>query len=257
MGGNIQTQSAIEAKALTKRFRPTTRWKDLLRWQFERPEVTALDGVDLHVSAGELVGLVGPNGAGKSTLLRAIAGLLLPSSGSIHVFGCDTDRPDTRFREQVGYTVPDDRSHFWRLTGRQNLAFFAALHGHTGAESTDRVDWALDAVGMTEVADRSVREYSTGMRQRLGLGRGLLGDPELLLLDEPTRGLDPGNAHRVRVLIEEELVGRRGMTVLYATHNVGEMRHFCPRLLLLDQGRLLADGGYDDIEGALDEVFGL
>jgi len=248
--------NAIVASDVHKTFRPTTTWGDLLRGDWRKAEVTALAGVDLTVGQGELVGLAGPNGAGKSTFLRSVAGLLLPTQGSVHVCGLSSQRDDLEFKRTVGYAVGDERSHFWRLTGRQNLEFFATLHGYQGAELADRVAWVLDAVDLTAPADRAVRVFSTGMRQRLALARGLLGRPRVLLLDEPTRGLDPRNARRVRRFVREELLEAQKMTVIYATHNVTEMQDFCPRLVLLDQGKLVGDGAFDDVADAFESVFG-
>ena len=255
-GATIRPMFAVHAQALEKRFQPGTTWGDLLRGRLRRPPVQALRGVDLTVRPGELVGLAGPNGAGKSTLLRAIGGLLLPDVGQVHVFGRATSTHGVALRRDVGYAVADERSYFWRLTGRQNLAFFAALHGLGSEEARDRVDAALEVVDLVGPADRAVREYSTGMRQRLGLARSLLGDPRVLLLDEPTRGLDPRSAGRIRRFVCDELVGKRGMAVLYATHQIDEMRVLCPRLVLLAEGRVVGDGPFADLGDALSAVFG-
>ena len=247
---------AVEVRGLHKHYQPNVTWGDLLRGRFSRPAVTALGGVDLTVESGELVGLAGPNGAGKSTLLRSIAGLLLPDTGSVATFGRPSTEGSTEYKRLVGYTVADERSHFWRLSGRENLRFFAALHGYAGSARAQKVDEIAQAIGLTADADRAVREYSTGMRQRLALGRSLLGDPKLLLLDEPTRGLDPGHAERFRAMVVDELMGQRGMTVLYATHSVVEMRDFCPRVVLMGAGKIVEDGGFSQIQPHFDHVFG-
>ena len=224
---------------------------DLLRGRPRRASVQALDGVDLEVPTGTLVGLVGPNGAGKSTLLRILAGLVVRDSGELAVLGRSPDDDDAEYRRQVGYAVSDERSHFWRLTGRENLRFFAALNG----ASTARITSALAEVGLAEAADRPVREYSTGMKQRLSLARALLGEPRVVLLDEPTRGLDPGGAARLRQLVRQELLGRRGATVVYATHDLSEMRDFCEALLVLSRGRVVATGAWDAVAPAFSQVF--
>jgi len=247
--------SAIEVIELHKRFRPTTSWSDIVRGRLRRDEVTALRGVSLSVGAGELVGLAGPNGAGKSTLLRAIGGLLVPNEGTVHVFGQQLATDEGAYKKAVGYALGDERSHFWRLTGIENLRFFAALHGYHGAENRDRIDHVIDVVDLSDVAGRPVREYSTGMRQRLSIARGLLGEPRVLLLDEPTRGLDPSASRRIRDFVANELVTNRGVTVVYATHQVDEMRDFCPRMLLLSAGTLVADGPFESMQSAFAEVF--
>ncbi|MFT5432031.1 MAG: ABC-2 type transport system ATP-binding protein, partial [Myxococcota bacterium] len=238
---------AVDVAGVHKSFRPNTTWSDILRGRFTRPPIAALSGIDLRVKRGELVGLAGPNGAGKSTLLRSVAGLLLPDQGSVHVCGRTSARDDLAYRRSVGYAVGEERSHFWRLSGRDNLRFFAALHGLTGSAQAERIDEVLGIVQLHDEADRPVREFSTGMRQRLSLARGLLGRPDVILLDEPTRGLDPGNAARVRRFVLDDIIGRRGLTVLYATHNVSEMKELCPRVALISKGRIVADGPFDEV----------
>lgn len=246
---------AIEVKSLHKSFRPTTSWSDIIRGRFQRDELVALNGVSLSVGPGELVGLAGPNGAGKSTLLRAIGGLLVPNEGTVHVFGQQLVTNEREYKKTVGYALGDERSHFWRLTGVENLRFFAALHGLHGAENRDRIQHVIDVVDLTSVASRPVREYSTGMRQRLSIARGLLGEPKVLLLDEPSRGLDPSAARRIRDFVANELVAIRGVTVVYATHQIDEMRDFCPRMLLMNSGIVVADGPFDAMQDAFAEVF--
>ncbi len=231
--GGVSNAPAIELCALSKRFHPTTTWVDILRGRFSRPPVIALQDVNLQVAQGELLGLAGPNGAGKSTLLRLVAGLLLPETGEVRVLGQVPCQPT------VGYTVSGDRSHLWRLSGRENLRFFAALHGLRGTERQRRIDTVLGIVELdAAVAERPVREYSTGMRQRLSLARGLLGDPRVILLDEPTRGLDPAGAERFGAFIRDELVIQRGLTVLLATHSSRVMSELCTRVVHLEAGRL-------------------
>jgi len=216
--------------------------------------VLALQNVDLSLEPGVLVGLAGPNGAGKSTLLRSIAGLLTPDTGLVEVCGRSVGREHS-IAEVVGYALSDERSHFWRLSGHENLRFFAILHGLRGAEREQRIAEVASVVDLNDALKRPVREYSTGMRQRLSLARALLGQPDVLLLDEPTRGLDPGSAQRFRAFISEELVTRLGKTVLYATHQIDEMKHFCPRVLLMNKGQIVADGPFDSLTEQFDAVF--
>jgi len=170
--------------------------------------------------------VMGPNGAGKSTLLRILAGLIEPSSGVARVEG------------SVAFVVADERSFSWRLSGRHNLDFFASLHGFVGADARRRVCDALARAQLTDDADRPYREYSTGMRQRLALARGLLADADVFLLDEPTRGVDPEAAHVLRRFIRDELVGRAGRTVLLATHDLHEARELAARVAVLREGRI-------------------
>lgn len=244
----------LSVHELSKSFRPTSNWGQILRGQLRRPEVDAVSEVSFTVEKGELVGLAGPNGAGKSTLLRVISGLLEPTSGSVKAFGvCPND--GLPYRETVGFALGGDRSHFWRLSARENLAFFTALHGQSGSEAVHSIERVLGIVHLGEDADRPVREYSTGMRQRLSVARGLLGQPKLLLMDEPTSGLDPRSARRLREFVRDELVAEQQVTVLFATHQVQEMKEFCPRLLLMNDGKLVGDGSFDELADTFEEVF--
>ena len=199
--------------------------------------VQVLRGVDLELPRGQVLGLMGPNGAGKSTLLRLLAGLLIPDSGQLTVLGQQVQHAGVGFRRRVCYVVPDERSFSWRLTALQNLDFFASLYGLTGAPRRQRVERALELVGLTQDASRTVREFSSGMRQRLSLARGFLGDPELFLLDEPTRGLDPDAARELRQFLRGEVLDQ-GITALVATHDPTEAETLCDGVVRLRQGRL-------------------
>jgi ABC-2 type transport system ATP-binding protein len=249
------SEIAIQSRGLTKHFRSGTTFTDLLRGRLWGPRVDALRGVDLQVRGGEIVALVGPNGAGKSTLLRLVAGLLLPDSGSLLVEDVLSTAP--AFRRRVCYVVSDERSFSWRLNGLQNLEFFAALHGLRGSRSRQRIAEVLAFVELETEAGRPVREYSSGMRQRLALARGLLGDPKIFLFDEPTQGVDPRGAVRLRSLMRSKLVDA-GRTALVATHDLADVRQLCTRLVCLEQGRITKEGtpaeveklmGLSDVEG--------
>ncbi len=235
------SELAIECAALEKHFRSGASFTDLLRGRLRGRRIDALRGVDLAVRRGEVVALMGPNGVGKSTLLRCVAGLLLPDGGALAVLGEDVRRTGAAFRRRVCYVVSDQRSFSWRLSGEQNLEFFAALHGHSGREARARIASALEGVGLAAEARRPVREYSTGMRQRLALARGMLGAPEVWLFDELTRGVDPRAASSIRALIRAE-VQRHGRTALCATHDLADVAELCDRVLVLENGRVQAEG---------------
>jgi ABC-2 type transport system ATP-binding protein len=236
----------IHVVDLVKDFHSPASWGQILRGRLRGDVVRALGGVSLDVGEGEIVGLCGPNGAGKSTLLRILAGLVLPTSGVVTVCGADARLGNVAQRQRVSYVVGDERSFSWRLSGRQNLEFFAALHGEARRPGRARVQQLIDLVGMADCADRPFREYSTGMRQRFVLARGLLSDPRVLLLDEPTRGLDPVASATLRAFIRDDVVKAHGRTVLCATHDLGLVKALCDRVLVIDAGKVKATATPDE-----------
>ncbi len=207
--------------------------------------VQALDGVSLDVEPGDVVALLGPNGAGKSTLIRTLGTTVLPDAGTATVAGYDVVRDAVGARRSTGLVIGDERSHYWRLSGRRNLAFFAALAGMSRREAAARTARLMDEVGLADAADRPVLGYSSGMRARLSLARALLADPPVLLLDEPTRSLDPLAASRFRE-IAARLADRRRAAVLFATHDLHEAAAVAARILVLSAGRIVLDA---DTEG--------
>jgi ABC-2 type transport system ATP-binding protein len=209
-------------------------------WRGRGEPTEALRGLDLNIARGEVHGLLGPNGAGKTTLCRILATVLLPSSGSVRVLGYDVTRQATAVRRSIGVVFGGDRGLYPRLTARQNLRFWAALHGLPSAQGRAVGDRLLERVGLSERADERVEHYSRGMRQRLHLARGLVGDPALLLLDEPTSGMDPVAAIEFRTFVTE--LRDEGRTLLLATHNMAEAQQLCDRVTLIDQGCALATG---------------
>jgi ABC-2 type transport system ATP-binding protein len=202
--------------------------------------VQALDGVSLDVEPGEVVALLGPNGAGKSTLIRILATTVVPDAGSVTVAGHDVLRDAMSARRSLGVMMGDERSLYWRISGRRNLSFFAALVGLSRREAAARTERLLDEVGLTEAADRRVLGYSSGMRSRLSLARALLADPPLLLLDEPTRNLDPLAAVAFREtamrLARESRTG-----ILFATHDLHEAVAISTRILVLAGGQTVLE----------------
>jgi ABC-2 type transport system ATP-binding protein len=207
---------------------------------------TALLEVSLKVARGELLVIVGPNGSGKTTLLKILSCLILPTAGQLRVMGFDPIRQADRVKPFVGLVTGDKRSFYWRLSARENLLFFATLYGLKGPERRKRVDELIELLGI-EGPERRVEVLSGGMKQRLALARGLLGDPCLLLLDEPLRNLDPPTARNIQGFIRQELVGRRGKTVIYTTHSLPEAVAMADRVAVLNSGRLVAIGCLEEI----------
>jgi ABC-2 type transport system ATP-binding protein len=197
--------------------------------------VVALDGVTLEAAAGRVFGLVGPNGAGKSTLIRIISGLIDPDSGSVRVAGADTVTDRIEASRALGLVLADDRSLYWRLTGRQNLAFHGALYGMSREHAAARADELLERVGLAH-RDRRVFGYSTGMRASLGIARALMHDPPVLVLDEPTRSLDPIASRQTCDLLRE--LAADGRTVLLSSHRLEELERTADDVAVLLEGRI-------------------
>lgn len=211
--------------------------------------VQALDAVDLGVAAGEVVALMGPSGAGKSTLLRILATLVTPDAGSAAVCGADVVRDAGAVRRAIGLVLGDEHTWYWRLTGRANLEFFAALHGMRRPAARDAAQELLTAVGLDEAADLPVGGWSSGMRARLAVARGLLARPRVLLLDEPTRSLDVGTAATVRELVRDHVAG--GAAALLVTHSAEEAAALASRTVVLGRGRVVAQAGPSEALEAL------
>jgi len=242
---------AIDAVGIGKVFYPRAGVSELLRGRLRRPPVQALEDVSFRVAAGEVLCLMGPNGAGKSTLLRILAGLLAPSAGRARVLDADLAAPGQDFRRRVAFVVGEERSFHWPLTGHQNLAFFGALHGHAAGPARTQASALLDRVGLAAAADRLFSTYSRGMRQRLALARGLLGAPEVILLDEPTLGLDPQGARDLRRFLRDEVIHGAGRTAVIGTNDPAEARALGDRVLFLDQGQTRGEVPPDRIEAEL------
>jgi ABC-2 type transport system ATP-binding protein len=211
-----------------------------LRKAYPGAEAAAVDGLDLTVERGEFFGLLGPNGAGKSTTLSILCGLLRPDRGTVRVLGLDAATHSGRIKEVLGL-VPQEVALYAALSARENLVFFGRMHGLRGATLRRRVDECLALVGLEASADRSVSTYSGGMRRRANLAAGLLHRPAVLVLDEPTVGIDAQSRHAIFERLSELNRSDR-VTILYATHYMEEAQQLCSRVAILDQGRVLALG---------------
>jgi ABC-2 type transport system ATP-binding protein len=209
-------------------------------------EVVALRGVDLNVAAGEVVGLVGPNGAGKTTLLKIVSTLLQPTTGHVVVDGHDPRDDAQAVRDRIGLVLADDRALYWRLTGRENLEFFGVMHGLTPRDAKARAGVLLDRVGLAS-RDKLVFGYSSGMRARLSLARALLTRPPLLLLDEPTRALDPIASAAVGEMLRA--LAADGVAVFLSSHRLDEVENACDRIVVVTDGAVRFDGAVADLSG--------
>lgn len=233
---------AIKITNLTKRFTRTSGYLDLLPGFIrKRQYITAVRDASLEIKAGEFFGLLGPNGAGKTTLIKMLCTLILPTTGTASCDGHDVIKGEQKVKETVGLISAEERSFYWRLTGRQNLEFYASLHKLPGSTARERINELLALVGLTADADRRFQTYSTGMRQRLAIARGLLNNPRILFIDEPTKGLDPITAKNVREFLRNKLA-TDGRTIILATHFMAEAQELCDRVAIMNRGRIVTVG---------------
>jgi len=235
-------QIVVRVDGLTKRFPARRGLRETLLHPFAGTTVTVVSDVSFTAAAGEFVGLLGPNGAGKTTLLKMLSTLIIPDSGSASVDGYDVVRDAVMARTLVSPCLAMERSLYYRLTARQNLEVYADLQDVPRAERATRIDDVLSAVALQDTGAKLVGDFSSGMLQRLLIARALLTRPRLLLLDEPTRSLDPISAREFRTFLRDELARERGCAVILATHNAEEAFELCDRVAVLDRGRLLASG---------------
>ncbi len=225
-GTLLAVEFAIETHGLTKRF----------------GERTALDGIDLQVPRGSAFGFLGPNGAGKTTIIRTLLGLTRADAGTMQILGYPVPAERAAALQRVGAIVEEPRFHM-HLTGRENLRTIAAVRG---SEVDARIAPVLARVGLTDRADQKVKSYSMGMRQRLGVARCLLADPLLLILDEPTNGLDPGGIQEFREMIRA-MVEQEGRTVFISSHLLDEVEKTCDAAAIVDRGKIITQGAISDL----------
>jgi ABC-2 type transport system ATP-binding protein len=234
----------VIAKRLTKVFTRQQFRPFGLRRRQERiskcQAIRAVDAVDLKIPEGTVFGLIGPNGAGKTTLVKVLATLITPTSGIATVYGFDITTEARKVRAAIGLSVGGERSFYWRLSGWQNLEFFAALQGLAGREAERRIADLLVRLDLTDAKDVAFMKYSTGMKRKLDLARALLMDPPVLLLDEPTSSLDPFAAQTIRATIRD--LKQKGKTILLVTHNMYEAEQLCDVFGIMNHGQLTTIG---------------
>lgn len=211
--------------------------------------ITAVNKLNLHVMPGTIFGLLGPNGAGKTTIILMLLGLSEPTEGRAIVNGCDAAKNPLAVKSITGY-LPDNVGFYNELTGWENLSYTAALNGITGEQARKRIEAALERVGLAEKGNRKVGEYSHGMRRRLGIADLLVKDPQLLILDEPTLGLDPDGTERLLNLIVE-LARKDGRTILLSSHLLHQVQRICDQVGILVDGNLITCGTIRDLEAQL------
>ena len=209
---------------------------------FHRQSIVAVRELDLRVQAGEVYGLLGPNGSGKSTTLKIILGLVSPTRGKTEIFGRDSNQVASH--EAVGF-LPENPYFYKYLTGTETLRFFGKLCGLRGSQLQKRIDELLELVGLTNARYRRLGTYSKGMLQRIGLAQALINEPKLVVLDEPTAGVDPAGSREIRNLIVD--LKRRGITVLLSSHLLAQVQEICDRVGILANGALVREGRLEEL----------
>lgn len=229
---------AISINDLSKTYPPSfPRLKKLLRMEV-KPAVEALRKVSFEIGEGEIFGLIGRNGAGKTTLTKIIATLVQPTSGTVTVGGFDSIEDEIKVRSMIGLATAEERSFYWRLSCEKNMMFFARLYGMRDRDARRRIGEIFEQIGLTEIADRRFSNISTGNKQKLAVARALLPSPPILLLDEPTRSLDPLAAAGMRDLIRS----LDGVSILLTSHNLGEIEELCERVAIISKGEIKTVG---------------
>lgn len=246
---------AVEACQLSRDYVSTKR--SHLLGKKKTTVIRALDHIDFEILEGELFGLLGPNGAGKTTTVKVLCTLLEPTGGQAFVKGYDVVKDAANVRRIVNMVAGGERMLYYRLTGRENLNYFAELYDVPRGEVASRVNMLLELVGLSDRADDEVEKYSKGMKQRLQVCRGLVNDPEVLFLDEPTLGLDVNIAKDLRKFIRERIVEKEGKTVLLTTHYMYEAEELCDRVGFLSKGKLIAVGRPDELKREMPSGFSI
>jgi ABC-2 type transport system ATP-binding protein len=232
---------AVEVEDLVKSYPAHRRARELIRYPFRQRQELVLDGLCLSLDAGESLAILGANGAGKTTLLKVIAGLILPTHGRVLVNGFDVRTSAGQAQAGVSYCFSEERSFYWRLTGRENLEFFAALVDLHGSQARKTMSRLGEKLGIGSYLDRPFSHYSAGVRQRFALARALIGSPRILLLDEPTRSIDPVEARNIWSMVREDLIEDQGVTVILVTHQTQEAIAVCDRVAFIEDGTIAAE----------------
>jgi ABC-2 type transport system ATP-binding protein len=242
-------EASVQASNLTRIFEVKRKGAGFLgSIRRKKERILAADHISIAIKRGELFGLVGPNGAGKTTTIKMLCTLLLPTSGTAWINGHNVVEQRDKVRERINVVLGGERALYWRLTGRENLWAFSRFYNIPSNVANERITEVLELVDLTERADDRVERYSKGMKQRLQIARALLNDPEVLFLDEPTLGLDPDGARKIRQYIKG-LVAEKQVTVLLTTHYMYEAEEMCDRVAIIDKGKIVALGTPQELKG--------
>lgn len=217
---------------------PAVKVEDIVK---KYKSITAVNNISLEINKGDIYGILGPNGAGKTTVISMILGLVKPNSGSIEVLGQKINQGSNRALSHVGALVGDTPPFYPYMSGKENVEYMAKLF----KMPPKKVDETLEFMGLSRAADRKPTQYSTGMKQRLGIAMAIVHEPEILILDEPTNGMDPGGMREIRTLIQE--LAKRGITVILCSHLLNEVEQVCNRVAIFKQGQIVAQGRIEDL----------
>ena len=244
----------IRAQKVQMQYPMPKRYIEYITKPFKTNYFKALKGVDIEIKPGDRVAFLGVNGAGKTTFLKIIGGLLYPSSGTVTVNNYDTAKDNLKARRRVGFVLNEERSFYWRLTGKANLLFFGALDNILGEQLEEKVEELISLVGLQDFKHKIFAGYSSGMKQRLAIARGLLSSPDILILDEPTRTLDPISAKDIATIISERVHADKKRTLLIATHSLSEAKILCDKICFMKSGRIHDFSTIREIEEKYDSL---
>jgi len=236
-----------------KRKKNTSVSTTLINFFKEDPDKEILKDINLEVKSGEIFAIVGPNGVGKTTLIKILCGLILPTSGNTWVCGYDIVKDEYKVKSRIGLVTGYERSFYWRLTGRQNLHFFAKLYGLSKLDIIKRINELSSLLDIEEELDKRFQKCSSGFKQRLAIARGLLSNPEVLFMDEPTRSLDPVASKNLRIFIKEDLCWRQKRTIFFSTHDLYEAEFLADRIALIHKGRIIDSGTLQELRSNVDK----
>ncbi|MBU6996013.1 MAG: ABC transporter ATP-binding protein [Theionarchaea archaeon] len=240
----------IETHDLTKEFIERGKQTSFFSPIRERKHITALDHITLRINRGEIFGLIGPNGAGKTTFCRILSTIIHPDSGHVEICGHDVVAEEDAVKKIVGIATSEySRALYWRLTGKQNLEFFAGLYGLSKQERDSRICELFEIFGLEDWKDYPVMKYSTGMKQKLSLAKALINNPEVLLLDEPTAGLDIISKNVIKQILRENFSDK---TIIWTSHDLREVEEICTRIALIDEGAIIFCGNMAEIVSKYD-----
>lgn len=241
--------SFIEIQNISKSFPIQSKLIDYFKLSsINKKKVYALDKVSLNIEKEDIFGIIGPNGAGKTTLIKILSTLIPPDSGTIKIKGYDIEHNSIEIRKCVGLVTGDERSFYFRLSGRENLLFYALLHNISLEEANKRINELLAFLELNDEADLRFQTYSSGMKQRLALARALIHNPDILLFDEPTKSLDPISSHKLKEFICKELSQNLRKTIIITSHNLNEIEELCNKIAILVNGKILSSGYIKDVK---------